>query len=127
WDAETGKPLYTLKGHQGMVVSLAIPRDGKSLVSGGRDQSIRVWDLQNKEAAPRVIPRHLGDTDALALSKDGSRIATAGLNNTIRIFETATGKESFAGDFPQAGLGGMAMPKDGKYLAAITGPGIVHL
>src|SRR5439155_16799766 len=110
-----------------MVVSLTVSRDDKMLISGGRDNSIRVWDLQAKGNPPRVIPRHFGDSDALALSKDGTRVATAGLNNTIRIFETATGKELLSGNDPQAGLNGLTLSRDGKFLAAITAPGIVYM
>jgi WD40 repeat protein len=127
WDVETGKLTATLKGHENMVVSLALSRDGKTLISGGRDNSIRLWDLQAKGSPPRIIPRHFGDSDALALSKDGKRIATAGLNNTIRIFDTATGKEHFTSNDPQAGLNGLTLSHDGKFLAAITAPGIVYL
>jgi WD40 repeat protein len=127
WDAQTGKLLDTLKGHADMVVSLAVIDKGKTLVSGGRDQAIRLWDLANRQANPRVIQRHLGDSDALAVTRDGTRIATAGLNNTIRIFDAATGKEQFAGNDPQAGLNSLALSKDGKRLAAVTAPGIVYL
>jgi WD40 repeat protein len=126
WDAETGKLQDTFKGHDDMVVSLAVTRDGKTLVSGGRDKSIRLWNLQAKNEPPRIIPRHLGDSDALALSKDGTRIATAGINNTIRIFEAASGKELLV-DGPQAGLAGLTLSRDGKFIAAVTAPGIVYL
>src|SRR5947209_18795194 len=127
WEAATGKLLHTLQGPDGMLVSLAVTRDGTTLISGGRDKSIRLWDIANLTAKPRIIERHLGDSDALAVARDGKHIATAGLNNTIRIFETATGKELFAGDNPQAGLTGLTLSRDGKTLAAVTAPGIVYL
>jgi WD40 repeat protein len=127
WDADTGKLGETLKGHDGMVLSLAVSRDGKMLISGGRDKTIRVWDLANLQAKPRIIPRHLGDSDALAVSKDAKHVAAAGLNNTIRIFETASGKEQFAGSDPQAGLGGLTISRDGRMLAAVTAPGVVYV
>jgi WD40 repeat protein len=127
WDVDTGKLADTLKGHDGMVVSLAVSRDGKTMVSGGRDKSMRLWNLEDLKAAPRVIQRHLGDSDALALTRDGKRVATAGLNNTIRMFDTASGKELFAADQPQAALTGLVVSRDGKTLAAVTAPGIVYL
>ena len=34
WDADTGQEVLTLKGHTGMVTSVAFSADGKRIVSG---------------------------------------------------------------------------------------------
>ncbi len=139
WEVKSGKLLQTLRGHTDMVVSLALGATtkivddepaldrGKLLVSGGRDKAIRVWKTDDLAAPPRIIPRHLGDSDALTVSRDGKHMATAGLNGTIRIFETATGKELFTDGNPQAPLAGLTRSPDGKTLAAVTAPGIVYM
>jgi COMPASS component SWD3 len=44
-DIKTLKPILTHKGHAGGIYGLAFSRDGKSLVSGSGDKSIRVWQL----------------------------------------------------------------------------------
>ena len=46
WDLETGKELYTLKGHADWVNSLAVTANGKHLISGSSDQTIRIWDIE---------------------------------------------------------------------------------
>ncbi len=43
WDAETGKELYRFAGHTDWVYAVAISADGRFLVSGGSDKSVRVW------------------------------------------------------------------------------------
>jgi WD40 repeat protein len=44
-DALTGAIVRTFSGHTNGVETLAFSPDGRWLVSGGRDQSIRVWDV----------------------------------------------------------------------------------
>jgi len=45
WDAQTGAQQGQLHGHQGAVRRLALSADGRTLLSGGLDGTVRVWDL----------------------------------------------------------------------------------
>jgi WD40 repeat protein len=45
WDLETGKELKQLRGHTGPVLCLAISGDGRFVVSGSADQTMRLWSL----------------------------------------------------------------------------------
>jgi WD40 repeat protein len=45
WDSADGKLLRTFRGHTGLVSSLAFTRDGRSLVSGSRDHTVKFWDM----------------------------------------------------------------------------------
>jgi WD40 repeat protein len=38
--------VYTLTGHSGDVVSIAFSRDGKRIVSGSRDNLVKIWDTE---------------------------------------------------------------------------------
>ena len=53
WDASNlskGAPTptrrHTLRGHTGMVMSLAFNHDGSRLVSASRDSTVKVWDMK---------------------------------------------------------------------------------
>src|SRR5947209_2428474 len=64
-----GPELAILRGHRGMVRSLAFSPDGANLASGGEDQQIRVWDA----ATYRLLLTLDGHTDtinAVAFSVD---------------------------------------------------------
>ncbi len=41
WDMATGKKMSKLKGHTGEVMSVTISPDGKTIVSGSIDRTIR--------------------------------------------------------------------------------------
>jgi WD40 repeat protein len=44
WDTETGKELFTLRGHSGPVIGVAFSRDGKLIATASQDGTTKVWD-----------------------------------------------------------------------------------
>jgi len=74
-------PKQRLKGHTEIVTDLAFSHDGKSLVSGGQDRAVIVWDPQSGQErvqfaghTDRVIrlgfmPR---DTGLVSVGRDGT-------------------------------------------------------
>jgi WD40 repeat protein len=48
-DLSTRRERASLKGHTGRVLSLAFSEDGKLLVSGSADQTVRLWRAATDE------------------------------------------------------------------------------
>jgi WD40 repeat protein len=45
WELATGKELKQFKGHGGPVLCLAVSPDGRRIVSGSADNTMRVWEI----------------------------------------------------------------------------------
>ena len=45
WDSHTGTLVRSFRGHTGLVTSIAFSPEGRLLLSGSRDKTVKVWDL----------------------------------------------------------------------------------
>jgi WD40 repeat protein/serine/threonine protein kinase len=52
WDSLTGELVRSFRGHRGIVSSLSFSPDGRFVVSGSRDKSVKVWDLAQLKELP---------------------------------------------------------------------------
>ncbi len=75
------------------TMSVAFTPDGKTLVTGGRDGLVKLWDV----AAGRrlhTLKRHPSWVETLAVSADGRMVASAGQDSVIRLWNAATGTDA---------------------------------
>lgn len=66
--------------------SLHFTADGRTLISLGGDQVVKVWDL------PDGRERFTWEANGLAVSADGSVLALAAAKGSVRLVQTATGR-----------------------------------
>jgi len=78
------------EGHEGSVNAIAITPDGKYIVSGSSDKTIRVWNAENG-AQIMILVGHEKDVNAVAVDKDGRYIISGSSDKTIRIWDLKTG------------------------------------
>jgi WD40 repeat protein len=81
-----GDPLV---GHTAFVQAIAFSPDGRALVTGSEDATLRVWDPSTR-ACLRVLSAHGGAVNSLAFTPDGARLLTASDDRTVRVWEVAT-------------------------------------
>ncbi|CDF88298.1 BN860_06788g1_1 [Zygosaccharomyces bailii CLIB 213] len=97
WDIGTGKRLKQMRGHgKNAVYSLAYCKEGNTLISGGADQSVRVWDLKKATTESGPEPEqpfvgYLGDVTT-SINQDikeyGRRRTVIPTNDLVTSFYT---------------------------------------
>jgi len=83
-------PDIILRGHQYTVYCIDMAEDNTHLVSGGWDNSVKIWDYINAEEI-QSFDYHKDMIRELRFSKNNSMIASASRDNTIKINKLSTG------------------------------------
>ncbi|KIL61834.1 hypothetical protein M378DRAFT_82103, partial [Amanita muscaria Koide BX008] len=105
----------TLVGHTDSVMSVAFSNDGKWVVSGSMDSTIRIWDTEIGLPVGNPLRGHGKGVNAVAFSPDGKQIVSGSRDCTICVWDVATGSQ-VAGPFEghKDKVLSVAMLPDGK-------------
>jgi WD40 repeat protein len=113
----TASLLHKFAGHSGSVNDLAVTRDGKFLVTGGDDLTVRVWDVNGGKQL-RSFQGHMKKVVAVAVRGDGRQIASASEDGAIRLWDLSTSDDHRALTEAAKPVWAVAVSPDGKRLAA---------
>ena len=75
-----------LKGHTSYVNSVSFSPDGKRIVSGSDDNTIRIWDATTGKEL-EILEGHTDWVNSVSFSPDGKRIVSGSDDKTIRIWD----------------------------------------
>ena len=95
WQADSGKLIRTLTGHQALIAAgfgLAFSPDGAWLASASYDQTAKLWDWRKGKKALQTLQGHTDNVLGLAFSPDSRQLATASQDHSIRLWDAQTGK-----------------------------------
>ena len=130
WDSER-RPLPTLQGNSGNIVSLAIDPRSRLVAAGTRKGNILLWRLQSRKAMGRPISAHTGPVWSIAFSPDGTWLATGGADRRVRLWSVQKEELRAEGDPLTGGhtadVLSVAFSGDGRTLASGDADGHVSL
>ena len=129
-----GRPFPVITG-QGQAESVAFSPDGKLLVTGADDGSVRLYDVSDPAHSRLLAERQVSGSPVytVAFAPDGATVAAASTDNLVRLWHVAGGASPTlipAGQ-PLGGMAsyaiGLAFSPDSKLLAVGSADKTVHL
>jgi eukaryotic-like serine/threonine-protein kinase len=139
WDADTGSELLTIGGkaleadilgtrfklaserhrHAAAVLCLAFSPDGKRLVSGCADATVKIWDAgRGRELT--TLRGHTYAVQSVTFSPDGKQVASAGDDQTIWIWDAGSGAHLATLSGHTGLIASVVFSPDGKRIASAS-------
>jgi WD40 repeat protein len=125
WDAASGKNIRTLGRRQSVQVypgsvssisSVAFSPDGKRILTGSADKTVRVWSVASGEEMGSLIEQ-TGPVSSVAFSPDGKRILTGSRDGIARLWDAARPREEANTFVGHAGpISSAAFSPSGKFI-----------
>ncbi|KAI9346083.1 hypothetical protein DFJ73DRAFT_626419 [Zopfochytrium polystomum] len=84
--------VNVLEGHTSLVHAAAFSADGRRVVSGSWDRTVRVWEAATGEEVRRLVG-HSGEVHGAAFSPDGRMIASGGERGEVFVWDAETGEK----------------------------------
>jgi COMPASS component SWD3 len=116
WSTETGKELQKFRPQRTAILTLAMSPNGSTLVSGGEDSGINLWDWQTGKFR-RLFLDHSSNVTSTAITND-SNILVSGSLDGIRVWDLNSARPLYTLAEVGNSTSTIAVSPDGKFIAS---------
>lgn len=109
------KQVYTLKGHDKDIWSLSFRPDGKELLSGSADSTVKIWDIEKGELK-KTLTNHKNSVYGLSYNAKGDKFATASYDGVARIWDDKTKERINTFKEHMLGIDDIILTADGRVI-----------
>jgi len=120
-----GDCRFALNGHTSSVSAAALSPDGALALSGGWDNTVRIWDAETGRCL-RALTHHKTSVSAVALSPDGLIGASGDWDGEIVLFDLKTGQMRARLTGASGSVTGICFTRDGRFVASCGTDGLVR-
>jgi WD40 repeat protein/uncharacterized caspase-like protein len=113
-------------GNSDTVNSVAFSPDGRTIVSGGLDNAVKLWNVATGREL-RTLTGHKESVRAVAFSPDGAVVASASWDKTVKLWDAANGRELRTLTGHSQWVHAVAFSPDGRTLASASADNTVKL
>jgi WD40 repeat protein len=114
-----GAEVRTLAGHQASVSAVAISPDGRLIVSGSADKSLKIWELESG-VERMTLTGHSSYVTSVAISADGRWIISGSDDKSLKRWDLATGSEQLTYNSHTAAVTAVAITPDGREVVSAS-------
>ena len=111
--------LRSLEGHTDWVNAVAVSPDGRFIVSGSWDNTVKVWEAESGHLL-RSLEGHTDRVRAVAVSLDGRFIVSGSSDRTVKVWEAESGRllRSLEGHTGWVNAVAVAVSPDGRFIVS---------
>ena len=109
--------ITTLSGHLKGVTAVAFSPDGNYLVSGSKDKTIKVWELDTGKVL-RTIEGHKKIVNSVAVSNDGKYVVSGSNDKTVKVWDFISGELIYTFEGHKFYVLAIALSSDNKYIVS---------
>lgn len=122
YDVQAEQEIRRFPGHTAEIHCVALSADGRRIVSGSADNSVRVWDVENGKPL-HCLQGHEKAVYSVSLSTKGNLALSGGGDQTVRLWDIVDGLEVQKFTDHQDPVWAVALSPDGKRAASAGGSG----
>jgi WD40 repeat protein len=89
--AQVDESIRTFRGHSIYVSSVVFSPDGKTVLSGARDNTLKLWDIATGKCL-KTLTGHTSAVLSVVFSSDGLTALSGSADNTLKLWDIATGQ-----------------------------------